>query len=39
MNVTKEKFALLDWETQGDDAERLAAWLTKFLGEDVFRRL
>ena len=39
MNVTREKSALLSWETQGDDAERLAAWLTTFLGEDVFRRL
>lgn len=39
MNVTREKSALLSWETRGDDAERLAAWLTTFLGEDVFRRL
>ena len=39
MNVTREKSALLSWETQGDNAERLAAWLTTFLGEDVFRRL
>ena len=39
MNVTREKSALLSWETQGDDAERLAAWLTTVLGEDVFRRL
>ena len=39
MNVTREKPALLSWETRGDDAERLAAWLTTFLGEDVFRRL
>ena len=39
MNVTREKSALLSWETRGDDAERLAVWLTTFLGEDVFRRL
>ena len=38
MNVTREKSALLSWETRGDDAERLAVWLTTFLGEDVFRR-
>ena len=39
MNVTREKSALLSLETRGDDAERLAVWLTTFLGEDVFRRL
>ena len=35
----KRKIRFVVLGNERDDAERLAVWLTTFLGEDVFRRL